>query len=223
MRNARAWLAAIAALALLAGCGDSPSGGEIADEDYFPHGLGSSWEYGKAGLVDTLGLTFTLTGSRVTTVTSVLEQSGGTLVEMTNLGLDTLYLPGVDTLPLPIPPRTIARMRTDGIWVYGDSTMQDSTWLVRFPLVVGNTWTSHSDPDVESEIVSMTEEVIVPDGTFSDVLHVRATQSTAVSELVTDYYFAPDVGSIMTEIAASVVGQPPSYESSEKLEDHLVY
>jgi hypothetical protein len=205
---------------LLAACGDNPSGGEVTDLDYFPHTVGSWWQFEKYGEVDTLGLTFQLTGDRLTTVTSVLEQSGVTIIEMTNIGLDSLLLDGVDTIPVPLAPKTIARLSDEGIWLYSDSTMQDSTWWVRFPLEVGSTWISHPDPEIVSEVVSMDVEMTVPDGTFQDVLHIRATSSNVVVEVVWDYYFAPYVGNIAGEITGSS-GGTTTYSSTEELVNHL--
>ena len=139
---------------------------------------------------------------------------------MTNVGFDTLMLAGVDSIFVPLAPMTLARIRDDGIWLYGDSTMQDSTWWVRFPLEPGSSWTSHVDPEMVSEVISMTEQIEVPDGTFENVLHVRATYVEVAAQVVWDYYFAPNVGNILGETTGTV-GGATTYSSTEWLTGHM--
>jgi len=208
-------------LALLAGCGDSPGGGDITDQDYFPFAVPDSWQYQRTGQVDTLGVTYSFSGNHVLTVSAVTDQGGWDLVELGGAGSDTLFGEGVDSIVVPLAGLSYVGMDDSGVWAYSDSTLSDSTIIAQFPLVVGATWTAHADPEAIAEVISMDASATVPDGTFEDVLHIRITMEDVVGQMVTDYWFAPGVGNVETGIVVTA-GSVVLYEMTEELVEHFV-
>ncbi len=195
--------AAVALVALASSCGDSPGSGGIADEDYFPFAIGNNWSYDRYGTIDTLGVTFTLSGQALRGVVGIAYEEGYSLIQVNSVAADTLFAEGLDTIPVPQGGVAFFRMDSEGVWAYTDSVMSDSVQIARFPLQAGDTWLFSTDPEATAEVVSMTETVTVPEGTFDDVLHISVLQQDTLLSMVQDMYFAPGVGNILNETTVS--------------------
>lgn len=217
----RILLASICALSF--SCGSDPSGGGVADEDYFPHRTASYWSYDRIGSADTLGGEYLIRGHRLETVTGLVEQGGADLIRLTNAGYDTLYAAGLDSVFIPLGGVSAFRIDGSGVWAYTDTLMTDSILFVQFPLAVGAQWTAHSDPDIAGEVTAMDETITVPDGTFDGVLHVSLSRDTLLLSMDQDLWFAPGVGCIRRATSITAGGAVIVYELEESLADHFVY
>ena len=77
---------------------------------------------------------------------------------------------------------------------YEDTVTTEYEIVIRLPVTVGDTWEPFSDsPSITREVLSITENVSVPAGTFSNCLHIRDTDSESPLEFF-NAYFAPDIG-----------------------------
>jgi hypothetical protein len=101
--------------------------------------------------------------------------------------------------------------------VYDDTVTIEHEILFKLPLTVGETWVPYTgDPTVTREVISLTDSVTVPAGSFSDCLLMRDTDS--MSPMVWNYYFAPDIGQAFMTVDSTV-----SVHISERLMSVVLY
>lgn len=184
---------------LATGCGDnSPSGPSTAsDAAYYPLAVGNQWVYDKEGTISVSGITTgTISGSEVTDITDKVPHSSGfdVFVQETSL-CDTIEMAG-QTFITDTTYTTYMNVTDEGLHIYTSLTDLDSVSVVPFPLEVGLTWQFSENPPMTAEILSLTETVNVPAGTFENCMELKLTwveQGNTV-ENITD--FAPDVGKV---------------------------
>jgi hypothetical protein len=214
-------LASLSLAVIVTACGDSPGIGDITDQDYFPFANGNAWTYERFGEVDTLGLTYSFSGAVMASVAGVQEQETWDLIQLFEAGSDTLFGEGVDSLFIPLGGTSFIRMDSQGVWVYTDSLMTDSSKVAQFPLTVGDTWQCSTGSEATAEVIAMDEIVTVPDGEFDDVLHIRITQGDMVS-ITQDNYYAPGIGSIMNTMSI-LADTTVVYSMTERLTHHMLF
>lgn len=221
IRRSHLLLALPALAAIFCACGDSPGIGDFTDADYFPFAPANAWTYERFGQVDTLGLTYSFSGSEVVSVSGVEEQPGGDLIQLFTAGTDTLFGEGVDSIFIPLGGASFVRMNDQGVWAYTDSLMSDSVLVAQFPLTPGDSWLYSADPEATAELIAVDEVVTVPDGEFDDVLHIRITQGDVIS-MTQDEYYAPGIGNIMT--STSILADTTTvYEMTRQLTHHMLF
>ena len=186
-------------LALASGCGDkTPSGPPTgSDAAYYPLSVGNQWVYDKDGTISISGVTAgTISGSEVTDITDKVPHSGGFDVFVQEMCLsDTLEMGG-QTFITDTTYTTYMNVTDEGLHIYTNLTDPDSVSIVPFPLEVGLTWQFSENPPMTAEILSLTETVNVPAGTFENCMELKLTwmeQGNTV-ENITDY--APNVGKV---------------------------
>ncbi|MBD3370666.1 hypothetical protein GF402_09915 [Candidatus Fermentibacteria bacterium] len=187
---------ALTSLLLLASCGDSnggPSGPGPGgdDEAFFPMAVGNTWNYDRSGTMQMDTITCQITGKSVSEIT-------GTETHADSFEVYVEEFVSTDTLAgQPVPDSTCVtymRLASDGVHGYPNLENTDSSFVVPFPLEVGNTWQYSEDPPMTGEILSMGGEVTVPAGTFSNVMQMRTTWIQSGLTVVNTTDFAPDVG-----------------------------
>ncbi len=68
------------------------------------------------------------------------------------------------------------------------------------PITVGDTWTPNGDePNITREVVSVSETVTVPAGTWESCALVSDTDSEN-PDLAYDFYLAPGIGPVLYDI-----------------------
>ena len=73
----------------------------------------------------------------------------------------------------------------------------DSVGFVPFPLEVGATWQFSDEPPMTGEILSLSETVTVPAGTFENCLEMKLTWvDPSGGTLINVTNFAPNVGRV---------------------------
>ncbi|MCK5786498.1 MAG: hypothetical protein KAH54_08055 [Candidatus Sabulitectum sp.] len=186
-------------LGLASGCGDKTPSGPSSGSDaaYYPLSVGNQWVYDKAGTMSVSGIvTGTITGSEVTDITDKVSHASGFDVFVQAVSVsDTLEMAG-QIFITDTTYTTYMNITDEGLHVYTNLTGTDSTSIVPFPLEVGLTWQFSEDPPMTGEILSLTETVNVPAGTFENCLEMKLIwieQGNTV-ETVTD--FAPNVGKV---------------------------
>lgn len=189
-----------AAIIMLFGCGDnSPSGPGFGGEDsaYYPLAVGNQWVYHRNGSMTVSGIqTTTISGMNVTDITGTVSHELGFDVYVQEYDTsDTLTTAG-QTLVVDTTYTTYVRVTDQGFYSYATLFGSDSTGFVPFPLVVGATWQFSDDPPMTAEILSLTESVSVPAGTFENCLELRTTWIEGGNTVVNTTAFAPNVGNV---------------------------
>jgi len=138
----------------------------------------------------------TINGENVTEITGEVPHSSGFNVFIQEISMcDTLETAG-QTIINDTTFTTFVRVTDLGFFSYLSLTGSDSTSFVPFPLQVGATWQFSQDPPMTAEILSLSETVSVPAGTFEDCLEIgfHWIESGQTLQNVTD--FAPNVGRV---------------------------
>jgi len=185
---------------VLSGCGsDSPSGpGQGAgDAAYYPLSVGNQWIYDRDGGITVGGITTTtISGMEVTEITGMVPHGLGFDVYVQDYSItDTIETIG-QTMIVDTTYTTYVRITDQGFYSYGNLFESDSSGFVPFPLQVGATWQFSENPPMTAEILSLSESVTVPAGSFDNCLELRLfwIESGNTLENVTD--FAPNVGRV---------------------------
>ncbi len=193
----------LTALLMTIGCGSS-STGPTPPVDYVPLTLGNTWNYSVDGYVYTTDQdTITITGTSTQTISAiVMHQQGFELYEFLNVG----------TITMTTPDTTITSMDTTSTYIYEtdtelrayDDTISTYYELVfPLPVVLGDTWLPDSeDPTVTREIMSVTETVSVPAGTYTNCALMSDTD-TEEPNSVFEMYFSPGLGNVRQVVADS--------------------
>jgi len=190
-------LAAMLSLIVLQGCeNERPTEPHPTPPDvpYYPMALGNTW----IGQVDGMmvgghGDTSTVTGRTSSRVIGQTTHSQG--FELWTLeDVDSLIYCSPNTLYTVIDTSLAYVSLTDyEVNVYDDTITAEHEILFKLPLTVGETWTPYPNyPTVTREVISLTDSVTVPAGSFSDCLLMRDDNS--MGSAVWNYYFAPDIG-----------------------------
>ncbi len=194
-------LSALLSLIVLQGCENErptePHATPPPAVPYYPTALGNTW----IGQVDGMmigghGDTSTVSGRTSSRIIGQTTHAQGfelwTLEEVDSLiywSHDTVYTE-IDTSLVYVS------LSSSEVGVYDDTVTTEHEILFKLPLTVGETWTPYADyPTVTREVISLTDSVTVPAGSFSGCLRMRDTD--LMNPTVWVYYFAPDVGQVL--------------------------
>ena len=186
-------------LVFACGDGDSPSGPGQGGGDaaYYPLSVGNQWVYDRSGQMTAAGIPVAaISGMNVTDITGTVTHELGFDVYVQENAIDDTTVIYQDTLFIDSTFTTYMRITDEGFYSYVNLAGADSAGFVPFPLVVGATWQFSDDPPMTAEILSLSETVTVPAGSFENCLELRTTwiESGNTLENVTD--FAPNVGRV---------------------------
>lgn len=181
-------------LTLTLACGGS-SGPQTPTGDWMPLSVGSEWYYDADGYMATVsGDTFDVTGSVTRTIPSLVPHIQG---------FDVYTLHTVTELEYVYPDTTIEYR--DTVYAYETETefrgYEDTTSIlyetvVRYPINLGDSWKPYPDSlGITREVMSLTETVEVPAGSFGNCALLRDSDSVN-PERYTELYLAKDVGPV---------------------------
>ena len=199
-------------LGLIIGCGDdgSPAGPQSgSDSAYYPLSVGNQWVYNRSGTVTVAGISLsTISGENVTDITGQISHGEGFQVYVQEYDMsDTIETAGQEVV-LDSTYTTYMNITDAGVYSYVTLAGADSVGFVPFPLQVGATWQFSEEPPMTGEILSLTETVSVPGGTFENCLEIRLTWVEAGNTVVNVTDYAPNVGrvrNVFTQSYESVV------------------
>jgi hypothetical protein len=180
---------------LVSGCGSNGgpfNPGQNDDARFYPLAVGNTWEYTRYGTFNIDSLSYTISGASTVTITGTADHSGGfqvfveeTMVSDTILGL--FIETAIDT--------SYIRVTGSGLHGYPSLLSTDSSWTVPFPLITGMVWPFSTEPPMTGELLSQSETVTVPAGTFQDCLEMRIIWIEG-GNVVNTSNFAPNVGMV---------------------------
>ncbi|MCK5134060.1 MAG: hypothetical protein KAR40_18160 [Candidatus Sabulitectum sp.] len=205
------FISVVLVLSFVVGCGDSSPAGPHSGSDsaYYPLSVGNQWVYSRSGSISVAGIPIsTISGENIADITGQVSHGEGFQVYVQEYNLsDTVDTAG-QIVVLDSTFTTYMNVTDAGVYSYLSLAGSDSVGFVPFPLQVGATWQFSEEPPMTGEILSLTETVSVPAGTFENCLEMRITWIEAGNtvENVTD--FAPNVGrvrNVYTQSYQSVV------------------
>lgn len=187
-------------LGLLIGCGDStsPSGPQSgSDSAYYPLSVGNQWVYNRSGSISVAGISIsTISGENITDITGQVSHGEGFQVYVQENDMsDTIETAG-QVVVLDSTFTTYMNITDAGLHSYVSLAGSDSVGFVPFPLEVGATWQFSENPPMTGEILSLTETVNVPGGTFQNCLEMKLTWVEAGNTVINVTAFAPNVGRV---------------------------
>lgn len=182
-------------------CGSS-STGPSPPVDYVPLTLGNTWNYSLDGYAYTAKQdTLTITGTSTQTIAAiVMHQQGFEVYVFLNTSTTTWSTP--DTTVTYADTMSMYLYETDTeLRVYDDTISTNYELVFPLPVVLGDTWIPDNEyPTVTREVMSVTETVSVPAGTYTNCALMSDTD-TEDPEAVFDMYFCPGLGNIRQVIA----------------------
>ncbi len=195
------YIVTVLILGLIIGCGDStsPSGPQSgSDSAYYPLSVGNQWVYSRSGSSSVAGIPIsTISGENITDITGQVSHGEGFQVYVQENDMSDTTDTAGQVVVIDSTYTTYMNITDAGIYSYVSLAGSDSVGFVPFPLEVGATWQFSDEPPMTGEILSMSETVTVPAGTFENCLQMRLTwvDATGVTVInVTD--FAPNVGRV---------------------------
>jgi len=215
----RRFVAIVFAAALFLACGDDPFNPVQNDDSlFYPLAVGNTWSYVRFGTYNIDSLSYTIVGSSTVSITGTAEHSGGfqVFVEETMVSDTIQGLMVVETADT-----SYVRVTSAGFFGYPGLSSTDSSWTVPFPLIAGMVWAFQTEPPVTGEILSLTADVSVPAGNFSDCLEMRTTWIEG-GNVVNTADFAPNVGMVRNvysqgagQFTTEVTSRLTSYDLTE--------
>lgn len=194
-------------LVLFSSCGDIDAGGPAGpdpqpDYDYFPFAVGNNWNIVRTGSGSEGGEEYTVTGISSVSVDRIVPHTAGfDVFEVVTTGVDTLHFKVGDVPQEPYSATEYIRETDTMIEGYPDTASTKILWTIPIPLEVGDTWLYTSKPmDIFAFVLSVTENLSVPAGSFEDVLLIETKWMPELGAAETvDQYFGPEVGFIARE------------------------
>ncbi|MEO0081587.1 MAG: hypothetical protein ABIL25_04755 [candidate division WOR-3 bacterium] len=173
-------------LALVAGCALLLTGCDLfgpKEVNYFPLGVGSTWQYLMLDIrvypdsTDTLAQdTISIEAKAETQLTSGEK---AVLMEVKESGsVDSVYY----------------RTTDDFVLFYEDLDDDEPDTIIKFPLEPDNIW--HLDEDILVRVVGQETKTVVA-GTYKNCWKLRQTED---GELLLDMWFAPNIGLCLAEL-----------------------
>jgi len=221
----KAIMAITAALAIVLACGsDDPSGPSAGGDDaaYYPLAVGNSWDYSRAGTMDTSGVQMgTVSGSAQISITGTDTHSGGfnVFVQETHVS-DTTFIAGISVVS-DSTFTDYVRVTDDGFFGYPRLTDTDSSWMVPFPIQQGHSWNFAEEPPTTGEILSTSVTVVVPAGTFEDCMEMRTIWMDSGLTVTNTADFARNVGQVRNVFNSTMDNM--SITVTNSLESYTLY
>ncbi|MCK4505941.1 MAG: hypothetical protein KAW14_10005 [Candidatus Aegiribacteria sp.] len=182
----------VISLLIVFSCG-SDSTGPSGNTDYLPMAVGNQWNYSLSGYFTEAGTdTVIISGSCVSKVLEVTtHQEGFQLYAIQDSSTTTLTFP--DTTLTNID--TLYAHKADTEWRrYDDTTSTDYEIFMKLPVSLGDGWIPNADePTIMRTVLSVSETVTVPAGTYTDCANLRDSDSQE-PDFYFDHYFSRGTG-----------------------------
>ncbi len=175
----------VISLLIVFGCG-SDSTGPSGNTDYLPMAVGNQWNYSVSGYSIEAGAdTIIISGSSISKVLEVTTHQQGFQLYAIHDSTTTIMTTPDTTITCITTAMTYAH-NADTEWrIYDDTTSTDYEILMKLPVTLGDGWIPDADePTVMRTVLSVSETVTVPAGTYTDCANLRDSDSQEP-----DFYF----------------------------------
>ncbi len=170
MRKLIAMFTVVASLLIVFGCGDD-STGPSGNTDYLPMAVGNQWNYSLSGYISEAGAdTVFISGSNISKVLEVTTHEQGFqlyVIQDSTTTADTTFT------------KITYLNKTDTEWrMYDDTTSTEYELFMKLPVTLGDGWIPNADePTIMRTVLSVSETVTVPAGTYTDCANLRDSDS----------------------------------------------
>jgi len=194
--NAIKTVVTVLLLTMLFSCGKD-STGPSDPGDYLPLSVGNQWIYSMSGYLKMATRdSLLITGAKLTVITGLTTHQSG---------FDLYVLKDSTTMSVTMPDTTITNteVSTDYICktdteyrIYDDTVTTEYEILLKLPVVLNDSWVPESDePTVTRTVRSVTSNITVPAGSYSDCVYLRDTD-TAKPGSYFDIYISRGNGAV---------------------------
>lgn len=191
--------AVVLASTFLGGCGDDGTGPGDTTPDWFPGGVGTYWHFETTGsVVQTSGDTLVITGVlNYDIVDDTTHSQGFAVLEMYTYQ-STTFTPqsGGDSLTVTETDTLFVHLTESVLEVFGELSGSDPDIMLQLPLEIGDTWFLNPLEEDLLEVMSLSEQVTVPTGTYSDCALVQTTPVEGDGPYLNRFY-AEGVGPVL--------------------------
>lgn len=189
-------LSVILALAVFAaGCGKSDPAGPSTPTNHFPIKVGDYWDYSITGEGNISGTSFTLVGIARMEVTGTSWHVEGFDLFKVRFNESVILISGgapQDTLNSQW--EEFYRVQETQVIAYDSNADTTPFKFLELPLTAGNTWNpGFDDPAGKFEVISVSAEITIPMGTYTNCGRVHYTNSTDPN-YYQHFYFIPGKG-----------------------------
>lgn len=157
-------------------CGDDgPSGPSTGnDHQFYPLAVGNTWNYDRNGSISLNSVQIgTVSGEATVEISGTATHSEGFDVYVQDVQVsDTVTVYGQSTYSDSSYTEYL-RLTGTGLHGYRHLTDTDSSFTVPFPIQDGNIWTFSQEPPTTGEVLSVSETVTVPAGTFTGCVEMQ--------------------------------------------------
>jgi hypothetical protein len=177
---------AVLLLTMLFSCGKD-STGPSDPGDYLPLSVGNQWIYSMSGYLKMATRdSLLITGAKLTVITGLTTHQSG---------YDLYVLKDSTTMSVTMPDTTITKTDTE-YRIYDDTVTTEYEILLKLPVVLNDSWVPESDePTVTRTVRSVTSNITVPAGSYSDCVYLRDTD-TAKPGSYFDFYISRGNGAV---------------------------
>jgi len=205
-------------------CGDGgPSGPTSGDDhEFYPLSVGNTWYYDRNGSISLNDVQIgTVSGEATIEISDTATHSEGFEVYVQDVQVsDTVTVYGQSTY-MDSTFTEYLRLTDSGLYGYRHLTDTDSSFTVPFPLQAGNIWTFQQEPPTTGEILSVSESVTVPAGTFTECVEMQLIWIDSAMTVSNTADLARNVGEVRNEFVNTVGTYVTSITNS--LVDYTLY
>ncbi len=184
----------VVSLLIVFGCGDD-STGPSENSDYLPMAVGNQWNYSLSGYISEAGADTTfISGSNISKVLEVTTHQEGFQLYAIQDSVTTIFNTPDTTFTFTDTMMVYAH-KADTEWrFYDDTTSTDYEILMKLPVTLGDGWIPNADePTIMRTVLSVSETVTVPAGTYTDCANLRDSDSQE-PDYDFDLYFSRGTG-----------------------------
>ncbi len=194
MRKLIAMFTVVASLLIVFGCGnDSTDPSE--NSDYLPVAVGNQWNYSLSGYISEAGSDTTIiSGSNISKILEETTHQQGFQLYAIQDSMTTIMTTPDTTMTFTNTSMTYAH-KADTEWrFYDDTTSTDYEIFMKLPVTLGDGWVPNTDePTIMRTVLSVSETVTVPAGTYTDCANLRDSDSQE-PDFYFDSYFSRGTG-----------------------------
>ena len=178
-------ISTVISLLVVFGCGND-STGPSGNTDYLPMAVGNQWNMSLSGYIAEAGAdTIIVSGSNITKVLeTTTHQQGFQLYVLQDSSTTIMTTP--DTTSTNTNTLLKYAHKADTEWrMYDDTISTDYEIFLKLPVTLGDGWIPNTDdPTIMRTVLSISDTVIVPAGTYTDCAKLRDSDSQEP-----DFYF----------------------------------
>jgi len=184
---------------MLAGCGDSGTGPSSTTPDWFPMQVGTIWSFDLSGTIAVASGTIDVTGGMDMEATAEVQHSEGfTVFEVLTVS-EVTFTPegGGASWTENTTDTTYVHVTDTAVEEYTNLDDTEPGTMLELPLEVGDSWYYETGGDYVETVLSLSESVTVPAGTYSPCAYVQETiHGESTDNYYANFFYADGTGPV---------------------------